>query len=85
MAVKLRKPTDLPLSDDLGGQAPQTVPLKPLAVSGVRITKSALIEALRIYIPNLADIEIVEDGERLLADIAARTTRGRRLLSQLTR
>ena len=71
MAVKLRKPTDLPVPGDPGDQSPQSVPLRPLAVSGVCVTNGALIDALRIYIPNLADIEVVEDGERFLLNLEA--------------
>ncbi|MBI2954180.1 MAG: hypothetical protein HYY30_07700, partial [Chloroflexi bacterium] len=42
----------------------QPVPLAPLNVSGVVVKKKDLIEALRIYIPLIADIQAFEDGEQ---------------------
>ena len=49
-------------------QAPETapppmVPLKPLQVSGFIVTKQALVEALRNFVPGLRDIQTAEDGE----------------------
>jgi hypothetical protein len=65
MAVKLRKPIDVPAPNGDGADSPQPIPLKPLEVHAICITKKTLIEALRIY-ANVADVEVVEDGERFL-------------------
>ncbi|MCL5961452.1 MAG: hypothetical protein M1358_19440 [Chloroflexi bacterium] len=60
--LKLKKP------DDNGHQAqPQDarpVELTPLNVSGVVVKKKDLVEALRIYVPLIADIQAFEDGEQ---------------------
>lgn len=39
------------------------VQLPPLNVSGVVVKKKDLVEALRIYVPLIADIQAFEDGE----------------------
>ena len=70
MAVKLRKPIEVPAPNGDIAEAPQPIPLKPLAVSGVIITKAALLDALRVYAPNLAGLEVVEDGERFILTLA---------------
>ncbi|MBI3979723.1 MAG: hypothetical protein HY331_16200 [Chloroflexi bacterium] len=41
-----------------------SIALKPLSIAGVVITRKTLVEALRIYAPQLEDIEVFEDGER---------------------
>ncbi len=50
-----------------GSPLPETevrpVPLPPLNISGVVVKKKDLIEALRIYVPLIADIQPFEDGE----------------------
>src|SRR5262249_53547269 len=66
VAVKLRKPIDLPVENGVGSEAARTIPLRPLDISGVLISKPALIEALRVYVPNLADVDQLEDGRFLL-------------------
>lgn len=65
MAVKLKKPIEIPLPNGDTPITPQPIPLKPLAVSAVVITKAALIDALRVYL-NLVDLEVVEDGQRFI-------------------
>lgn len=46
------------------GTAPAPgVALKPLCISGVVVTKTALVQALKIYVPALNDIQVTEDGE----------------------
>ena len=42
---------------------PQTVPLQPLRVSGVVVRKADLIDALRVYVPALEDLQVTEDGD----------------------
>lgn len=37
--------------------------LQPLRASGVVVTKADLIEALRVYVPQMHDIQVTEDGE----------------------
>ena len=75
MTVKLRKPADPPTTNGAlpvaTEETAQPIPLKPLAIAGVCITKAALIEALRIYVPTLSDLEVIEDGERFLLTVAA--------------
>ena len=39
--------------------------LPPLAVSALMVTKADLIAALRVYVPHLSDVEMIE-GERFL-------------------
>jgi hypothetical protein len=69
VAVKRRKPAnDLP--DNGYGPIPSLIPLKPLAVSGICISKATLLDALRIYVPALMGIEVFEDGERFLLTLA---------------
>ena len=71
MAVKIHKPSENGLGDSL--PSPQT-PLRPLAISGVCVTKAALIDALRLYLPGLLNIEVVEDGERFLLSVGSPPT-----------
>ncbi|MBI4320853.1 MAG: hypothetical protein HY675_20365 [Chloroflexi bacterium] len=40
------------------------VPLAPLNISGVVVRKKDLVEALRIYVPLIADIRSFEDDEQ---------------------
>ncbi len=58
--VRLREAT--PASDN-GATPPEPIPLKPLRVSGVVVRKADLIEALRIYVRGLTDLQVTEDGE----------------------
>ena len=32
-------------------------------MSGVVVRKADLVEALKVYVPNLADLQVTEDGE----------------------
>lgn len=66
MAVKLRRPLEESAVDSGQSFVPQTIPLKPLAISGILISREVLVEALRIYVPTLVDVEVVEDGDRFL-------------------
>lgn len=56
-----------------GAVPSESIPLKPLRVSGVVVSKADLIEALRVYAPALTNIEVVEDGERFLLSLALST------------
>jgi hypothetical protein len=69
VAVKLRKPSETPAENGHNGDLPESIPLKPLVITGVVVTKSALIEALRPYIFGILDIESVEDGQRFVLTI----------------
>jgi hypothetical protein len=40
--------------------------IAPLQVGGLVVTKEALIAALRLYVPQLADLTALEDGRFLL-------------------
>ena len=44
-------------------QPAPAVALKPLPASGLVVRKGALVEALRVYVPGLSDIQVTEDGE----------------------
>lgn len=44
------------------GAAP-AVQLRPLPVAGLVVPKAAVVEALRVYVPGLADLSVTEDGE----------------------
>jgi hypothetical protein len=48
-----------------GSQA--DVPIPPLAVSGIVVTKAALVAALQIYMPQLVDLAPVEGGRYYLS------------------
>lgn len=53
---------------ELGGSdAAPAIP--PLAVSGLVVTKAALVAALRLYVPQVVDIEPL-DGEGFLLRLA---------------
>ncbi|MBI4318321.1 MAG: hypothetical protein HY675_07515 [Chloroflexi bacterium] len=39
------------------------VPLAPLNISGVVVRKKDLVEALRIFVPALADLQMFDDSE----------------------
>jgi hypothetical protein len=73
MVVKLRKPSEAPAENGANGPAPETIQLAPLAISAVCISKAALLDVLRPYLPGISGIEIIEDrenGERFLLTIA---------------
>lgn len=55
------------LSDPGADQSETGAALPPLAVSGLVITKDALVEALRIYMPQLVDVVAVEGSRFLLS------------------
>jgi hypothetical protein len=48
------------------GSPPLGSVIPPLAVSGLLVSKAALLEALRLYIPQLIDLVLVEGGRFLL-------------------
>jgi hypothetical protein len=53
------------------------IQLPPLNVSGVVVKKKDLVEALRIYVPLISDIQAFEDGDNfyiLLEGSSARVT-----------
>ena len=63
----------LTVSSDRDGAAPeQAAPLAlpPLTVSALMVTKADLIAALRVYLPHLSDIEMI-DADRFLLSVAA--------------
>ena len=53
-------------------------PIQPLMAVGVVVTKAALIQALQLYVPQLLDVEPIDDGRFFLrtAPDGARTTGG---------
>lgn len=53
-----------------GEDSPAITPaLPPLAVGGLVVTRAALVAALRLYVPQVVDIEPL-DGERFLLVLA---------------
>lgn len=52
-----------------GSEAMPPMTLPPLTVSALMVTKADLIEALRIYLPNISDLEAIE-GDRFLLGVA---------------
>ncbi len=48
---------------DLENKENGTPGLPPLAISGVVITKEQLIDALKVYIPNILDFSHLQDGQ----------------------
>jgi hypothetical protein len=52
-----------------GARAPG---LPPLAISALMVTKADLIAALRVYLPQLSDIQVI-DGERFLLSVVEPT------------
>ena len=60
----------------VAGGGPVSLPLPPLTVSALLVTKADLIRGLRVYLPQLADIEPLDRDRFLLhvgpgADAAA--------------
>jgi hypothetical protein len=71
MSVKLRKPVEIPRANGATSHSGEPIPIKPLEISAVCISRGALLEALRIYLPTISDIQVLdaEDGERFLLTI----------------
>lgn len=62
---------DLPgLPESMGASDGGSPGFAPLAVSALMVTKADLIAALRVYVPQLSDIEAI-DGERFLLSLDA--------------
>jgi hypothetical protein len=66
MAVRLRKPTDIPTP--MGGDAadPPPIAITPLAVSGFLVSKTSLVATLGSLVPGLSDIHVLEDGSTFI-------------------
>jgi uncharacterized protein YcgI (DUF1989 family) len=47
------------------------VAIPPLAVSGLVVTKAALLAALRLYVPQVTDIEALADDRFVLVVVGA--------------
>lgn len=58
-----------PASESAPAKQPTPLALPPLTVSALMVTKADLIAALRIYLPHLSDIEMI-DADRFLLSIA---------------
>ena len=63
MTIKLRRPTADATPNGNAGEVAQSQPiaLKPMAIAGVCVTKDALVEALKIYLPTIQNIQAVEN------------------------
>jgi hypothetical protein len=60
----MRKPDRDSDERDKLDPAKQVVALRPLVVSGVIITKEHWLEQARTWLPQAADVEVSEDGQR---------------------
>ena len=72
--IRLRDPAPTRAASPNGVEQ-TAVPLQPLRVSGVVVRKADLIDALRVYVAALADLQVTEDGEHfwLMLDEAAQS------------
>ncbi|MBI2938879.1 MAG: hypothetical protein HYY04_00440 [Chloroflexi bacterium] len=59
--MRLREASQAP---ENGAAPAESIPLRPLKVSGIVVRKADLVEALRIYVPGLSDLRVDEDGEQ---------------------
>ena len=50
--------------------------LQPLIISSLVVKKKDLIEALRVYLPAISDIEVFGDGERFAISLGSGVTTG---------
>jgi hypothetical protein len=57
--IRLREPAGTAAD---GAVPAPVVPLTPLRVSGVVVGKADVVDALRVYVPALVDIQVTEDG-----------------------
>jgi hypothetical protein len=79
MAVKLRKPVEIPAPNGDTPSNPPTIPLVPLVVSGLIVSKESLIATLRGLVPGLVSIDVIDDGhgaERFLLSLAPAVEEG---------
>lgn len=53
-----------PLSSASGAASGSTTP--PLTVAGLVVTRTALVAALRLYVPQVADVSVLDDERFLL-------------------
>jgi hypothetical protein len=73
VAVRLRKPVDIPVPNGDTQANPPTIPLVPLVVSGLVVSKESLVATLRALVPGLVSIDVIDDGhgaERFLLGLA---------------
>ncbi len=71
MSVRLRKSNGAPTLGERA-EAPSPIQIQPLSISALVVTKAALVQALKIYVPGLRDIELLEggaDGDRYLLTV----------------
>jgi hypothetical protein len=66
MAVKLRKPLDVPAPNGGDAADPAPIPIKPLEVSGFLVSKQSLIATLSSLVPGVTDILVLEDGSQFI-------------------
>ncbi len=60
----MQPPADTPEPLDPGPETQaQGQPLPSLSVAGVVVTKSQLMDALRIYLPGITDVSPLPDGQ----------------------
>lgn len=51
---------------------PRAIPLPTLDINGVVVSKQSLIEALRVYVPLICDIQPLDGGDRFYLALDAR-------------
>lgn len=75
MATDVLERMAAPLAVDRSAALPATGPaIPPLAVGGLVVSRAALVAALRLYVPQLVDVEALDGGRFLLhlaGDVAA--------------
>jgi hypothetical protein len=66
MSVKLRKPIENIPTNGTATDSPQTIPLPPLPIEAVVVSKEAIITCLKVFLPQLIDVDLLETGSFLL-------------------
>lgn len=66
MIVKLRQGSDALSEENPTPEAPQPMLIPPLVVSGVLVTRAALVQSLRVYLPTLIDVQSIEGDDRFI-------------------
>ena len=74
MAVKLRRPTNGVTLPESTPEAPAPIPIIPLEVSGLLISKGSLVRTLRSFVPNLQDILVLESGDQFILVVGLPTS-----------
>jgi hypothetical protein len=58
----------------MAGTALNSIPviaLKPLPIAGLLVSRETIVEALRVYCPDIVDVQAVETGEFFILTLGA--------------